>query len=204
MAFSSSSTSSSSSTVTVTPRTSFLKNNLDILTRCSICLEGFDAEQHAPTRLTGAESCHHVFGLGCITRWVGSGEGNSDKCPICRRVLFAGVGSGEGEGEGEEEEEEEDSDDEGDESSEGSVWEEEEEEEEEQVELEVELEMEQVGVVFKDGNLLGEYLVWGAVEAQEDVEVQVEWGWGWELEDADEEVLAMVLVQGLLCLAALK
>ena len=49
--------------------------------RCSICLD----------KITGKRiktECNHSFHLGCITKWIGVGSKNFDKCPNCRTHLI--------------------------------------------------------------------------------------------------------------------
>ncbi|KAF1944889.1 hypothetical protein EJ02DRAFT_451980 [Clathrospora elynae] len=76
------------STASYLARDDFLANQLDVLTECSICREDFDKKDHAPTRLTGSTSCHHVFGLKCLEKWVRSGRPGANRCPMCRKILF--------------------------------------------------------------------------------------------------------------------
>ena len=73
-------------------RATFLNNHVDVLTECSICHENFDHKEHAPARLTGLNSCRHVFGASCLKGWIMSDEPNANKCPMCRAVLYQGDG----------------------------------------------------------------------------------------------------------------
>jgi uncharacterized membrane protein YgcG len=53
---------------------------------CPICLENFVSDKigsdEKPIRLL---RCGHVFDETCWQEWVSSGQGNIDKCPICKR-----------------------------------------------------------------------------------------------------------------------
>jgi hypothetical protein len=69
-------------------RSRWVRNHFEVLAECSICFERFDHRGHAPARLTGQNSCSHIFGSSCLRRWVESDHENANKCPSCRRVLF--------------------------------------------------------------------------------------------------------------------
>ena len=53
---------------------------------CNICLTPFHTgdEPEAAARLP----CAHIFGLGCIARWLNEGVDFRQQCPMCRSVLF--------------------------------------------------------------------------------------------------------------------
>jgi hypothetical protein len=93
----------------------FIANQIEILHECSICREPFDDQNHAPARLTGAGSCHHVFGLACLNMWLEGDLTGANKCPMCRKVLFQNEHDEEGDDEeGDEEGDDEEDDDEED------------------------------------------------------------------------------------------
>ena len=94
---------------TLPTKTVYLANQIDILRECTICHDPFDDTDHAPARLTGEGSCHHVFGSSCLKIWMESEQPGANKCPYCRKVLFRR------EGEGDESDEESDYDEENDE-----------------------------------------------------------------------------------------
>jgi hypothetical protein len=75
-------------------KTAFLANQIDVLHECSICHDPFDDKDHAPARLTGDSSCHHVFGLSCLKVWMDSEQPGANKCPYCRKALFRGEDQG--------------------------------------------------------------------------------------------------------------
>lgn len=60
----------------------FLNTQLHPADRCSICTEHFSAT-HQPVALP----CKHIFGHGCIRKWLKGGQGNTNACPTCRYVL---------------------------------------------------------------------------------------------------------------------
>ncbi|KAF2243269.1 hypothetical protein BU26DRAFT_554809 [Trematosphaeria pertusa] len=86
----------------------YLANQIDVISDCSICHEGFD-DEHRPARLSGQNSCHHVFGSTCLRRWLESDEPAANKCPMCRKILYH-QNEGEERGDEEEGEDEEDED----------------------------------------------------------------------------------------------
>jgi hypothetical protein len=67
-------------------RAEFLNDRLQVLDQCDICHEPFDAV-HKPARIR-ARKCQHTFGATCLRKWVVSDQENSDKCPLCREILF--------------------------------------------------------------------------------------------------------------------
>ncbi|KAF1844543.1 uncharacterized protein K460DRAFT_404836 [Cucurbitaria berberidis CBS 394.84] len=70
-------------------RDSFIANQINVTTECSLCYEGFD-ENHAPARITGPMACNHVFGATCLRDWLMSDHPNANTCPMCRATLFRG------------------------------------------------------------------------------------------------------------------
>lgn len=74
------------------PVEQWLDNHLEVVEKCSICLEPFDSI-HCPARITGVKSakqCGHIFGGKCIREWMSSGwhNDNAGKCPLCRVTYF--------------------------------------------------------------------------------------------------------------------
>ena len=67
-------------------RAEFFDNNLTVLDRCDICHEEFDGI-HKPAQIK-TSNCQHTFGITCLRTWVNSDQANSDRCPLCREVLF--------------------------------------------------------------------------------------------------------------------
>ena len=53
-------------------------------TLCSIC----HSEMTEPVALAG---CGHCFCRPCISNWVNSGEGATNKCPVCRALILIQV-----------------------------------------------------------------------------------------------------------------
>lgn len=66
----------------------FLANQISVIQDCGICQQNFDTSEHAPARLCGPDSCHHVFGASCLTKWLESDMPCANKCPMCRKELF--------------------------------------------------------------------------------------------------------------------
>ncbi|KAF1923188.1 uncharacterized protein M421DRAFT_75846 [Didymella exigua CBS 183.55] len=62
----------------------FVKTQLRPVDECVICSEPFSAT-HQPVVL----DCKHIFGHGCIRRWIEDGRGNNASCPVCRHVLVS-------------------------------------------------------------------------------------------------------------------
>ncbi|KAH7080985.1 hypothetical protein FB567DRAFT_606418 [Paraphoma chrysanthemicola] len=60
----------------------FINTQLHPVDSCMICSDSFSAE-HQPVALP----CHHIFGYGCIKRWLRTGRGNNNACPHCRLVV---------------------------------------------------------------------------------------------------------------------
>ena len=60
-------------------------------TSCPICLEDFksttEGSDDLPIKLL---RCGHVFDETCWAEWVGSGQGNVSKCPICQKDVGTG------------------------------------------------------------------------------------------------------------------
>ncbi|KAF2443488.1 hypothetical protein P171DRAFT_486220 [Karstenula rhodostoma CBS 690.94] len=69
-------------------RDHFLAHQISVIQNCSICQDDFDTDKHAPARLCGPNSCHHVFGASCLRKWLKSDMLGANKCPLCRRELF--------------------------------------------------------------------------------------------------------------------
>ncbi|KAF2120111.1 hypothetical protein BDV96DRAFT_485652 [Lophiotrema nucula] len=67
-----------------------MANRIDALfqptTECPICQLPFNTREHAPVSL----SCKHIFGHRCLLRWLKSGQGNTNCCPMCRNNVFTG------------------------------------------------------------------------------------------------------------------
>ncbi|KAL6707489.1 hypothetical protein ACN47E_004059 [Coniothyrium glycines] len=61
----------------------FLKTQLHPAEICAICTEPFSSD-HQPVALP----CKHIFGYGCIRKWLKNGRGNTSACPTCRHVVF--------------------------------------------------------------------------------------------------------------------
>lgn len=68
-------------------RDDFIANNIIVIDTCNICLEPFNTE-HLPARLSGTNSCYHVFGSTCLKKWLTSENDNANKCPTCRTLLY--------------------------------------------------------------------------------------------------------------------
>ena len=68
-------------------REEYIANHVTVIDTCNICLQPFDTE-HIPARLSGTNSCHHVFGSTCIKKWLTTTNDNANKCPTCRTRLY--------------------------------------------------------------------------------------------------------------------
>lgn len=79
-------------------RDEYIANNVTVIDTCNICLEPFNA-QHIPARLSGMNSCHHVFGSSCLKTWLTTANENANKCPTCRNVLYYVPGEDSGDSE---------------------------------------------------------------------------------------------------------
>ncbi|KAH7066731.1 hypothetical protein BKA63DRAFT_582965 [Paraphoma chrysanthemicola] len=60
----------------------FINTQLHPVDNCMICSDSFSAE-HQPVALP----CQHIFGHGCIKKWLRTGRGNNNACPHCRLVV---------------------------------------------------------------------------------------------------------------------
>ncbi|KAJ4359883.1 uncharacterized protein N0V89_000439 [Didymosphaeria variabile] len=62
----------------------FIRSKLQPSGSCIICTDPFSAD-HQPVAL----QCHHIFGHNCIKKWLHSGRGANNSCPVCRREVYA-------------------------------------------------------------------------------------------------------------------
>jgi hypothetical protein len=67
-------------------RAEFFSKNLDVLEKCDICHDPFNAT-HTPARIN-SRKCKHTFGVTCLRKWAESGHEKAHTCPLCREVLF--------------------------------------------------------------------------------------------------------------------
>ncbi|KAF1956935.1 hypothetical protein CC80DRAFT_547648 [Byssothecium circinans] len=57
-------------------------------TMCPIC-QGIYSASHPPVVIIELQGCRgHVFGYGCLRKWIASGRKSGNKCPLCRSKWF--------------------------------------------------------------------------------------------------------------------
>lgn len=62
-------------------RSEFLRRDINVVDNCGICHEDFGAT-HKPARVNNSK-CTHIFGAGCLRKWIRSNNVQANTCPLC-------------------------------------------------------------------------------------------------------------------------